>query len=685
MKVVAALALFFPPRQRGDARMVSEKAGAKVYPVSKVVTLLKDMQSQLEREAEEDEDTYEAMQCWCKTNDKKKADGIAAAQARIADLTITVETTAASVARLTHEIADHESDLAKAQNSLHELTALRKAHSGSFTTEEKEMMESIKALDAAIVVLSKHHPQAALLDDHTLSTVTQVVRMQMQKHRALLQGTITPHQRNLFFALAQSALDASQTPRFRSYAPQSGEIFGILRQMKETFESNLSEATKEELAKQKAFEAQKAAKLEEIAAITGSLEQKRTQLAVGEEQNARAKEDISDTRKSLSADELFLLDLKDKCSETSAEWESRKTLRQEEITAIVQAIAILHSDEARDTFGKTFNAVSFAQSAMSVNSQRREGTAVLLAAAASKAGDPKLAALALAARIDPFTKVKQAIDTLVQQLTNQKAAEVTQRDYCSTQLNENLRNVEQTQRDVADVATQIQTLEARIAELTSAMDVLDNEEAELKLQVKRAGENRQRANKDFQVTVTDQRETQSLLSKAIVILKAIYAKTAPAPGSAPSFLQKGVQEPAGPAAPPGFNPYARSAGGRSIIALLENISNDAKLMEAEMAHDEQTAQQAYEKFVKDTNAALLAKEASKLSKRDSKVDLEGSLHEKKEAEEQLKSEATTLANTNRDLHTSCDFLTRNFGLRQQSLDEEIEALREAKAVLSGMK
>merc|ERR1719502_1157233 len=64
---------------------------AKNRPVSKVITLLKDMQKQLEKEAEEDEEIYEKMACWCETNDKEKTKSIADAEARINDLTTEIE------------------------------------------------------------------------------------------------------------------------------------------------------------------------------------------------------------------------------------------------------------------------------------------------------------------------------------------------------------------------------------------------------------------------------------------------------------------------------------------------------------------------------------------------------------------------------------------------------------------
>merc|ERR1719449_378728 len=72
---------------------------AKNRPVSKVITLLKDMLKQLEKEAEEDEEIYDKMACWCETNDKEKTKSIADAEARISDLTTKIEELTANSAR----------------------------------------------------------------------------------------------------------------------------------------------------------------------------------------------------------------------------------------------------------------------------------------------------------------------------------------------------------------------------------------------------------------------------------------------------------------------------------------------------------------------------------------------------------------------------------------------------------
>merc|ERR1719171_485093 len=95
-----------------------DAAAAKNRPVSKVITLLKDMLKQMEKEGEEDEEIYDKVACWCETNDKEKTKAIADAESMITDLTSKIEEYTAMVARLTTEIKNHKEELAKLNGSL---------------------------------------------------------------------------------------------------------------------------------------------------------------------------------------------------------------------------------------------------------------------------------------------------------------------------------------------------------------------------------------------------------------------------------------------------------------------------------------------------------------------------------------------------------------------------------------
>merc|ERR1719378_646943 len=109
-------------------------------------------------------------------------------------------------------------------------------------------------------------------------------------------------------------------------------------------------------------------------------------------------------------------------------------------------------------------------------------------------------------------------------------------------------------RDIADLQAKIEQLATEIDELAKAISGLQAEVAEMQLQLKRAGEDREVENKDFQATVADQRETQKLLTSALNVLKAVYAKKFIQVGAANRLLQPG------PPPPPGFGEYKKAGG-----------------------------------------------------------------------------------------------------------------------------
>ena len=74
-----------------------------------------------------------------------------------------------------------------------------------------------------------------------------------------------------------------------------------------------------------------------------------------------------------------------------------------------------------------------------------------------------------------------------------------------------------------------------------------------------------------------------------------------------------------------------------------------------------------------------------MNKSEVKAKKEVTLVEAKEEKESVMLELEQLSNYNAELHSSCDFITKNFELRQTARDEEVEALRQAKAILSGAK
>merc|ERR1719240_1824004 len=338
----------------------------------------------------------------------------------------------------------------------------------------------------------------------------------------MLSEVISPKQRKAIDAL-EKADDA--VAFLQTNAPASGEIFGILKQMKETFETNLESSQKEEMENQKAYEDLKAAKEEEIEAGTNLIDTKTQQLAAADEKNAQSKENLEDTEANLAADTAFLADLKEKCANMDQEYEERTKTRQLEIQAVSKALAFLSSDEAHDLFTRTFNP-ALVQKRTAIQSKRRTDVSKVLAAAAQKFQDPRLSTLATQARLDAFTKVKKSISDMVDKLIKEKEDEIKHKDFCIEELNNNERDTEMKERDKADLIAKIDDLSMTIDTLSKEIETLKADVAELQVQMKRAGEDREKQNKEFQVTVADQRATQKLLAAALNILKGFYEKAA---------------------------------------------------------------------------------------------------------------------------------------------------------------
>ena len=108
----------------------------------------------------------------------------------------------------------------------------------------------------------------------------------------------------------------------------------------------------------------------------------------------------------------------------------------------MRRLAILSSDDAHDTFTKTFNFVQIK------NMNARENAAKLLLAASKKLSNPRLATLATRVRLDAFGKVTEQIDGMVVALKKEKADDIKMKDFCVDAINKNERAQELKERDI---------------------------------------------------------------------------------------------------------------------------------------------------------------------------------------------------------------------------------------------
>merc|ERR1719393_183332 len=199
------------------------------------------------------------------------------------------------------------------------------------------------------------------------------------------------------------------------YAPQSGQITGILKQMTDTMVKDLASITSDEKTAIKDFNALMAAKTKEINTLTKEIETKIARVGELGVELVAQKEDLDDTTKALAEDEQFLKDLESDCKTKDEEWATRCKIRAEELLAIADTIKILNDDDALELFKKTLPTPSLLQVAATGKAVKSQALALLETSRHAKNADFRLnlIALALKGKKVSFDKVLAMVDDMV--------------------------------------------------------------------------------------------------------------------------------------------------------------------------------------------------------------------------------------------------------------------------------
>jgi chromosome segregation ATPase len=648
-------------------------------PVMKVVRLLQDTKAELEQDLEDDKAVYAKMDCWCNSNDQEKAAAIEAGKAEIAELESSMGADAAKIAGLKEKRKETLDEVNADHKALSDATGMRMKENKEFQASETDYLEAIDAAKNAIVVLGKHNPSLAQMQSaaHKLldARLTQMVDSSVSKANVAALRS--------FLHNSETATSFLAIPGMQSYAPQSGQIFGILGQMKEDFEVNLSEAQKSEAKSKAEFETLKAAKEDEIATGKKLIVSIDASIAETQENYAAEAKQLEDAQAQLADDVKFLATLKEKCATMDADYDKRVKDRLTEIDAVGDTIKILNSDESFEAFDKQVKPVFLQVDA--TQKERRQRAVVALQRAAQMSGSPQVALLAASAQLDAFTEVKALINKMVAELKTQQQDEVDHRDWCIEELNTNKQDTTAAYDKKDSLTAQMADLKKKIEKLTKDIDASKAAVAEMMNQMKRASETREAENAAFQTTVSDHRIMSIILTKALDRMKQVYALLQQRAPGAPHIQTSATRTDPGNGPSKFKDNAANNAGGGRVVAMLEEVLADTRKTEDQSMASEQDSQSAYENFMKDSNKAI-TKTTQKISDMTgARATAKEELSNAKTDFSQTMTELEGLDATNQDLHKSCDYVLKNFETRQAARAAEMDALNEAKNILSGAK
>jgi len=705
------------------------KTSGRVSPIKRVTNMLTDMKNQLEKEAANEAEMYDKMVCWCETNEKEKTKAIADAEAKDKDLSAEIEARAARFGSVSTEIEAMKKQIAEDTAAKKEALAIREKEAGNFRGDEKDTVQAITNLKNAIGVLKKHQGASFVqLDAPVMASVRAVLRDASFKYEMMMAGHPAAHRSALLqtkegvqkdltsllgsnsdelpveFAqrvLAQSASQPSgpgflQSPTGVRVALTQGPsdgIFGILSQMLADMEKGLSQSQKDEIKAKEDFEALQTEKSACIDEGKAKLDAMEAEDAGNAKALSDAKEDLELTRKQRSADVKFLRNLRVTCQNLDREWEQRSKTRSQEMVAVSEALSIITSDDNRELLSKS---TSFLQESSEMQMRRSKAASSLRKAAefpdfdaddllnawddrrgaALTSPHAQLSTLAVTVQLDGFGKVKEAIDKMVADLKKEQQEEVELKAFCEKEFNQNEKETYDNNEQKDDLEEKMDELEELIKKLDEEISDAKKQIEETQVGVKKGSQTREEQNIEYQATVSDQRATQTILTKALDKLKSFYKKEA---GGGASFVQQGQTPPVQ------FGKQKNNAGASPVIGMIEQIVEDSKRTEADAISTEKEAQANYETFVKDSNDLIKSLTDAITDKTDgiasSKTEAENAKSDHTATVEELE----LLAEHKAELHGQCDFTLSNFDIRQKARLQEIEAIGQAKAILSGMK
>lgn len=643
-------------------------------PIRRVITTLESLQKKVTEDGEIEAELFDKFQCYCKAGSSSLQKSVEEAEMKLPQLSSGIEESTATRDQIKSEVEQHKQDRTDAKDSIGKATAVREKEIAAFEKDSSDTKANIAALSKAIAALRKG--TGGFLQAPTFSVIQKLA----------LDVDLGASDRDLLasFLSNQQGEDS----------PQTGEIIGILEQMKETMEKNLIDSVAAENEAKASYEAMVDAKKKEIETSTMAIEDKQGRFGELSVKIVTMKEDLEDTSKSLEEDQKFLADLSKNCAKKQKDWDLIQRTRAEELLAISDAIKILNDDDALALFKKTLPTPSFLQIKGTTKDLRHRAIQVL------KAGRKKRAMhsskldfilLALTGKKMSFEKVIAMIDEMLALLVKEQKDDINKKSYCRGAIDQAEDELKDLKQKVSDLEKAIEDAKGMIASISEEITSLETGVEELDKQVVEATTNRKAEHDEFMRSLQENNAAKELLGMAKNRLNKYYEPTLYKDDSAePAFAQitmrtKAKLHRAAPPPPPEVvDAYkTKREENRGIVSLIDMLISDLDKQITQMNVLEKDAQATYEQFVADSAAKRTADMKSISEKEGAKADMEAKLQKSHAELKDKMSEVMATMDQLRNLHGECDWLLRNFDVRRKARAGEVESLKQAKAVLSG--
>merc|ERR1719240_531170 len=484
-----------------------------------------------------------------------------------------------------------------------------------------------------------------------------------------------------------------------------------------TFTDNLESTAAEDKAKAD-FDALMEAKKSQLSTAKQALLDKEGEKGARGEALATSEQEKGDLEEQNTRDQGYLADTKATCETRADEWQTRKKLRAGEIAAINEAISILRSDDARDTFKKSFESqgLFFTQ----VNQVRhshphlgKQNAALSLIRTLGKTTqDLRLTKLISSLEdlrqgpkeegppgteappaeeideADPFKAVIALIDEIIAELDSEEGTDIANKEQCEK---ERMENTQQAKVVSKEIDTNVETMDRLTAQIEAANKTVQEIVAEIEdlEEAKReAGENRATENKEYLAAEADDTAAVGLIENAMGVLQTFYQENGLMLAQVRRVKQPFVEAGEAPTPPPSTweGEYGGAKGeSTGIIAIMELIKADIEKDIEKAKSQEAASVEAYDKLCADIDAAVGSKMQTKGDPEASIAADEGERSAENSTKATNEGELASIMDYLKEIAPGCDFIAMHFTMRVTNRQLEKDGLLKAKAILQGAK
>merc|ERR1719235_29197 len=208
--------------------------------------MLQMMQKKVEAEGVKEEELYEKFVCYCKSSKGELAKSIDDAENKVPQVESDIKEAESEKAQLIEDLNAHKNDRAEAKSAMAKATEMREKEAAAFAKEKANDDSNLSALKKALAAIEK-----GMAGGFLQTSAAAVLR------RLALSSEISNNDRDTLTSFLTQG-------NGQGYAPASGEIVGILKQMGDTMEKDIADLIAQEEAAIKAYDELMAAKQKEV-------------------------------------------------------------------------------------------------------------------------------------------------------------------------------------------------------------------------------------------------------------------------------------------------------------------------------------------------------------------------------------------------------------------------------------